>query len=130
MRRRLPLDPMTTTRPEPKYRVIVVDDSVIDREVVVGVLTSQPGVEVVAMARNGYDALEKLAKVRADALVIDLSMPAMGGVELLRRVREMEAAPSVLVVSASDSDDDVRRMLTNDAAGFIRKPGTTASVTP
>jgi two-component system chemotaxis response regulator CheB len=42
----------------------------------------------------------------------------------------MESAPSVLVVSASDSDDDVRRMLSNGAVGFVRKPGTTASVTP
>jgi two-component system chemotaxis response regulator CheB len=121
---------MTVVRSDSKFRIIVVDDSVIDREVLVAFLTEQPGVDVVAVARNGVEALDKLTKVRADALVIDLAMPSMDGVELLRRVRQQHAKLSVLVVSASDSPEEIRRVLQSGALAVVRKPGSTAAITP
>jgi two-component system chemotaxis response regulator CheB len=121
---------MAVVRTESKFRIIVVDDSVIDREILVAVLTDQPGVEVVAVARNGVEALDRLTKVRADALLIDLAMPSMDGIELLRRVRQQHPAISVLVVSGSDSQDEIRRVLQSGAMAVVRKPGSTAAITP
>jgi two-component system chemotaxis response regulator CheB len=84
-----------TARP----RVVVADDSGLMRRLVSDVLT-RGGFEVVATARDGDQALVECRRHRPDAMTLDLSMPGMGGIEVLRALRGESLELPVVVVSA------------------------------
>ena len=69
-----------------KLRVLIVDDTVTYRKIVSTVLAALPDVEVLGTAANGRIALEKVAQTQPDLLLMDLEMPEMDGIEVLRRL--------------------------------------------
>lgn len=81
-------------------RVLVVDDTVTYRKIVADVLARIPGVEVVAAASNGRLALQKVEILRPDVLTLDVEMPEMDGLEVLRRLKTMPEAPGAIMLSA------------------------------
>jgi len=85
----------TSTRP----RVVVADDSALMRRLVGDVLT-RGGFDVVATARDGDEALKECRRHRPDAMTLDLSMPGMGGIDVLRTMRGENLDLPVVVVSA------------------------------
>jgi two-component system chemotaxis response regulator CheB len=92
---------MTDLRP---IRVLVVDDSAVMRKLIPAVLQRDPDVEVVATAVDGVAALRKVARFRPDVVTLDLEMPGMDGLDVLREMSSMSDAP-VLVVSAHTQAD-------------------------
>jgi two-component system chemotaxis response regulator CheB len=92
---------MTPTR---RVRVVVVDDSAFARKVMREVLTNDPRIEVVAIARDGLDALEKIAETSPDVVTLDLVMPQLDGVGVLDAIRLLPNPPRVVVVTMSDAD--------------------------
>jgi two-component system chemotaxis response regulator CheB len=92
---------MTPTRP---VRVVVVDDSAFARKVMREVLSSDPRIEVVAIARDGFDALEKITETNPDVVTLDLVMPQLDGVGVLDAIRTLPNPPRVVVVTMSDAD--------------------------
>ncbi|MGZ4612105.1 MAG: response regulator, partial [Kineosporiaceae bacterium] len=68
-------------RPASRIRVLVVDDSLVVRRLVVDALESDPQIEVVGVAPNGRVALQKIAELRPDAVTMDIEMPEMDGIE-------------------------------------------------
>ncbi len=87
---------MTERRP---IRALVVDDSAVMRKTLSAILSRDPGIEVVATAVDGIIALRKLARFRPDVVTLDLEMPGMDGLDVLREMVAQSEAP-VLVVSA------------------------------
>ena len=69
-------------------RVLIADDHTLVRESLVGLLQADGDVQVVAQAANGQEAVEKAMAVRPDVVVTDLSMSVLGGLEVIRRLRE------------------------------------------
>ena len=92
---------MTTPR---RVRVVVVDDSAFARKVMREVLENDSRIEVVAIARDGLDALEKIAETKPDVVTLDLVMPQLDGVGVLDAVRMLPDPPRVVVVTMSDAD--------------------------
>jgi two-component system, chemotaxis family, protein-glutamate methylesterase/glutaminase len=88
---------------ERKIRVLVVDDSAFARKVIREVLARDPRVEVVGTACDGLEALEKVAALSPDVLTLDLVMPNLDGVGVLKALPEQNA-PRVVVVSMSGAD--------------------------
>lgn len=86
----------TARRP---IRVLVVDDSAVMRKLLSSALGHDPEIEVVATAPDGLIGLRKVARFRPDVVTLDLEMPGMDGLEVLRQMQELEDSP-VLVVSA------------------------------
>jgi two-component system, chemotaxis family, protein-glutamate methylesterase/glutaminase len=84
-------------------RVLVVDDSPTMRELLVAILTSDPGVSVVATASDGDEAVEKAVDVRPDLITMDIRMPRYDGVAAIRAI--MRQQPTPIVVLCSDSGD-------------------------
>lgn len=80
-------------------RVLVVEDSPVARELLLHLLTSDPGLEVVGTARNGVQALEMVQRLRPDVVTMDVVMPQMDGLEATRRIMEISPVPIIIVSS-------------------------------
>jgi two-component system chemotaxis response regulator CheB len=105
-------------------RVLIVDDSMLFRKVVRDALALEPAVEVVGSAADGRAALEKIAHFEPDAITLDLEMPELDGLGVLRQLKELPKPPAVIVVSAFTESGAA---LTNQALklgafDFVLKP--------
>lgn len=76
--------------PGEKIRVLVVDDSVVVRRMVTHALDGEPGIEIICTASNGHIGLERVRQLGPDVVILDIEMPGMNGLEVLRALR---AAP-------------------------------------
>ena len=84
---------------EEKLRVLIVDDTVTYRKIVSSVLAEMPGVEVVGTAANGKIAMDKVVQTQPDLLLLDLEMPEMDGLEVLRRLKAAGSPVGAIVLS-------------------------------
>ncbi len=108
-------------------RILVVDDSAFARKVVRELLQRQPDFEVVDIARDGLEALEKVAELKPDVVTLDLLMPNLDGVGVLRAL-PATGAPRVVVVSMSDADSDLGiEALQLGAVDLVHKPTALAT---
>lgn len=103
-----------------RIRVLVVDDHPMVREGLRGMLTDD-GVEVVAEAANGADAIRLAGELRPDVVLLDLELPDMDGLAVLGRMREQDASLPVLVVTMHQDAGLVRRAVKAGAAGYVLK---------
>jgi two-component system chemotaxis response regulator CheB len=87
-------------------RVLVVDDSAFARKVVRESLQTSPQIEVVGTARDGIDALEKIAALQPDVITLDLVMPNLDGLGVLAALTPAQRA-RVIVVSRADGESDI-----------------------
>src|SRR5580698_6322316 len=83
-------------------KTLIVDDEPIARRVLREELELIGGVEVIGEADNGASALERIAGQRPDLVLLDLQMPAMGGLEMIRRIEHGMHLPVIVVVTAYD----------------------------
>ncbi|GMU07312.1 chemotaxis-specific protein-glutamate methyltransferase CheB [Corallococcus caeni] len=109
-------------------RVLVVDDSAFARKVLRKVLSDAEGVEVVGTARDGLDALERVAELKPDVITLDLVMPALDGTGFLRALSGMPEAPRVVVVSSAGTDSELAvAALQAGAVDLVHKPTALAT---
>jgi two-component system invasion response regulator UvrY len=101
-------------------RVMLVDDHVLVR-MGFRMLLGDAAIEVAAEADTGEQACQDYARVRPDVVVMDLSMPGMGGLEALRRLLAQDPAARVLVLSAHEDTAHPRRALKAGALGYLAK---------
>jgi DNA-binding NarL/FixJ family response regulator len=104
-------------------RVFLVDDQALWRAGVRHVIDSQPDLEVVGEAGGGRAALEALAVLHADVVLMDVRMPDLDGVTTTRLLleRDGERAPRVIVLTTFDADEHVVEGLRAGASGFLLK---------
>lgn len=103
-------------------RVVLVDDHAIVRMGFRMLLQSEGSdIEVVGEAPDGESLLKQWPDWAADVIVMDLSMPGLGGLETLRRLRAKEGSPPVLVLSAHEDTAHPRRALNAGAQGYLSK---------
>jgi len=102
-------------------RVMLVDDHAVVRTGFRLLLQSVPEMSVVGEAESGEAALTRYAELTPDALVMDLAMPGMGGLEALKRIRSRHPQARVLALSAHDDPVHARRALQEGALGFLSK---------
>jgi DNA-binding NarL/FixJ family response regulator len=108
--------------------IMVVDDHPMVRNGLRTALNSEVGWTVVGEAADGNAALEIVAQLRPDVLVIDLQMPGMNGIEVLAHVREHAPETVVVLFSMHAEDAYVRRALTAGAAGYVLKDADAAEL--
>ena len=102
-------------------RVLVVDDESLVRDGLVAIVSARPGLEVVGAADSGEAALEQVAALHPDVVLMDLRMPGMGGLEAMRRLAADEAETRVLVLTTIETDEIVYDALRAGASGFLLK---------
>lgn len=105
-------------------KILIVDDSALMRRALCDIINSDERFEVVDWALNGMAALELLKSKSYDAVLLDIVMPKMGGLELLRELRRLKIAAKVMVVSsyAADGAKETTEALSLGALDFIKKP--------
>ncbi len=103
-----------------KIRVLVVDDSLVFSEAIAIGIEKDPGIEVVAVASNAFEARDRIIEFRPDVMTLDIEMPKMNGIEFLRQLMPQYPIP-VVVVSAINGA--VFEALKYGAVEFVTKPG-------
>jgi two-component system chemotaxis response regulator CheB len=112
----------------PKLRVLVADDSAFARRVFRQALEKHPNIEVVGIAGDGLETLEKIAVLKPDVITLDLMMPELDGLGVLRELGDLAAAPKVVIVSISDQDSElVVQALQLGAVDIVKKPTALAT---
>ncbi len=102
-------------------KIVIVDDHKIVRQGLKQIMALAPDVTVVGEAANGQEALGVLAHNECDILLLDMTMPGLSGVELIKRVKQHELAPLILVLSMHNEGQLVTRALKAGASGYITK---------
>ncbi|WP_326739291.1 response regulator transcription factor [Streptomyces sp. NBC_01022] len=102
-------------------RVVVADDQLVVREGIVMLLGLLPGIEVVASAKDGEEAVALVAEHAPDVVLMDLRMPRCDGVEATRRIRRDFPGTQVVVLTTFDDDDSLFPALRAGARGYLTK---------
>ncbi len=102
-------------------RVVVVDDQTVVREGLVTLLETMPGIEVVGSASDGEEAVDLVAEVSPEVVLMDLRMPRMDGVEATRRIRADHPGAQVVVLTTYADDESIVGALRAGAIGYITK---------
>lgn len=105
-----------------KIKVLVVEDSMFFRELLVKHLNTDPMLEVVASARDPFEARDMIIKYKPDVMTLDIEMPRMDGIEFLRKLMPQYPMPVVMISSLSDKVFDA---LNAGAVDFVVKPSMT-----
>jgi DNA-binding NarL/FixJ family response regulator len=103
------------------FRILLADDHEVVRAGLRALLEEQPGWEVVAEAVDGRDAVDKATKLKPDAVVIDIAMPSLNGLEAVRQIVKAVPSTRVLVLTMYDSDPLIQQVLQAGARGYLLK---------
>lgn len=106
-----------------KYRVLIVEDSPTMRQLLVFALRRLRDVEIVE-AQDGMDGLRKISSDHYDIALIDINMPVMDGLKLIRLIRDEESLKQIpiVVVTTEGADEDRERALALGANEYLTKP--------
>lgn len=102
-----------------QIRVLVVEDSLVFRELLVQALNADPAITVVATARDAYEARDAIIAFRPDVMTLDIELPKMSGIEFLRKLMPQYPLPVVVISALSDKVFDA---LNAGAVDFAAKP--------
>jgi two-component system chemotaxis response regulator CheB len=104
--------------------VLIVDDSVFMRTVIRDMLQKDPTITVAGTAADGIEALEKIRTLQPDLITLDIEMPKMNGLELLKELRNVRPRPKVLMLSSLTSKDAemTEKAIRLGADDFMLKP--------
>ena len=102
-------------------RVMVVEDHHVVRQGLVALLNVVEGLEVVAQAADGVEAITMFRKHQPDITLMDLRLPRLSGVEVIQRVRMESPQARVIVLTTYDGDEDIYRALQAGARAYLLK---------
>lgn len=109
-------------------RILVADDHTLVRESLVGLLEAADGLQVVAQAADGVDTIEKAMATKPDVVIVDISMPRLNGIEVVRRLREALPDTRVLVLTMHQEEEYVLHVVRAGAAGYLVKDSPVAEL--
>lgn len=106
---------------QPPIRVILVDDHAVVRQGIRQFLETSAGIDVIAEASDGIEALRLIRAQRPDVAVLDIQMPGLSGIEVTRMIRSERLPIGVLILTAFDDTPYVRSVLQAGANGYVLK---------
>lgn len=102
-------------------RILVADDHPIVRDGLVAILGTQPDFTVIGEAGNGQEAVREVRDHAPDVLLLDLEMPELDGVGVLKQLQQMNAGTRVVVFTAFDTDERILHAVQAGAQGYLLK---------
>ena len=115
-------------QPEKPLRVVLADDHAVVREGLRLLLAAQPDMEVVGLAGDGESACRVARELAPDVLVMDLSMPVLGGAEAAERVRRESPGVRVLALTVHEERAYLTKLLRAGASGYVLKRAAAADL--
>lgn len=115
--------------PDRVIRVVLVDDQTLVRQGVRGLLELVPDIEVVGEACDGQEALDKVPELAPDVLLLDIRMPRLNGIEVLKALGEAGTLPPTLVLTTFDDGDAAIAAIKAGAKGLMLKDVSLADLT-
>ena len=109
-------------------RIMIVDDHPLVRDGLRHLIDAEGDMKVVAEAKSGEVALKELGETEVDLVLVDLALPGMDGLTLIRKIREEHSELRMVVVSMMDQSLSAERALRAGAAGFVTKGDATEEV--
>jgi DNA-binding NarL/FixJ family response regulator len=105
----------------PPIRVVVVDDQALFRAGLVALLNDDASVSVVGQAEDGVQAIERVAAILPDVVLMDVRMPRLDGIRATARIIARHPSVRVLILAAVQTDDSVVEAMRVGAAGYVLK---------
>jgi DNA-binding NarL/FixJ family response regulator len=109
-------------------RIVVADDQATVRDGLVVLLGMADGIEVVGSAANGQEALDVVGRVRPDAILLDLRMPVLDGIEVTRQLSRRYPEVAVVVLTTYADDDSIVDALEAGARSYLTKNADRADI--
>ena len=104
-----------------KIRVMIVDDHPVVCKGLAAIIQAEPGMEVVAEAFNGKQAIQVFRECHPDITLMDLRMPVMSGVDAIRALRKEFPSASFIILTTYQGDEDIHRGISAGARGYLLK---------
>ncbi len=104
-----------------KIHIIVADDHPVVRDGLVAILSTQPDFAVIAEAARGAEAVQQVLALQPDVLLLDLAMPEMDGVAVLKQLKSAAIKTRVVVFTAFDTDERILDAVQAGAQGYLLK---------
>jgi two-component system response regulator NreC len=102
-------------------RILIADDHEIVREGLRVMVEREQGWEVCGVAENGREAVDLAQELKPDAIILDLKMPKLDGLEAVKQIKRAIPETEILVVSAIASEDLIEQVFESGAKGYVRK---------
>ncbi len=106
------------------YRIILADDHAMLRQGIRGIIGESEDVEISGEARDGAELLEMLETAPADMVILDISMPGIGGIEATRKIKESHPDIKILILSMHKDKEYLYHALAAGADGYLLKEDT------
>ncbi len=111
-----------------KAKILLVDDHVVVRQGLKALFADEPDIEVVGEADNGREALDRLAELKVDVVLMDISMPGLNGIEATRQIQQRYPHIKVVVLSMHANEEYVFQVLQAGASGYVLKQSDSLEV--
>ena len=111
-----------------KIRVLLADDHAILREGLKALLGLAEDIEVIGEAADGQEAIDRVAALQPDVVVMDVSMPGLGGLEATLEIRKQRPDTKILVLTQYEDPEYVRRFLQAGVSGYVLKKSAGADL--
>lgn len=102
-------------------RIMIIDDHPLFRKGVSQIISDDPNFEVVGEAASGQEGLDLAEELQPDLVLLDLNMKGMDGLETLRRFKQTDLLARYVILTVSDSEDDLMEALKSGADGYLLK---------
>jgi DNA-binding NarL/FixJ family response regulator len=103
--------------------LVLADDHGIVREGIAAFCSSRPDLKIVGQSSDGGEAINLILELEPDFVVLDLNMPTVHGLEVIRRVRRAKSETRILVLSISRDENVIRELFRSGANGYLLKDG-------
>ncbi len=110
------------------HRILLVDDHALFREGLAGIISGQPDMQVVGEAGDGLEALVKAKELLPDLVLMDVAMPGGNGLEATRQIKQALPGTTVVILTVSDSDENLFEAIRSGAQGYLLKDSRSAEV--
>ncbi|MGD9974831.1 MAG: response regulator [Desulfatirhabdiaceae bacterium] len=110
----------------PKYRILIVDDEAFVGELLSEYLSGNG--YAVMTAENGEDAIAAYSRFKPDAVILDIRMPGMSGIDVLKRMKELDNKPAIIMSSAYGDSETINETMAQGADYYLQKPMTLSTL--
>ena len=111
-----------------KIRVLIAEDHNVVREGLVAIMSRVADMRVVAEAKDGVEAVAQYEQTRPDVSLLDLEMPRLSGLDVIRKIREQDNQAAIVVLTTYAGDERIHRALEAGASAYVLKDAQTEVV--